>query len=139
MTSTTQPIALAVVHQPHGGMRDRLRATGRYRAEDFESLRSVFDIDDRITAPAFGFGTAANYYATQSSRQFLAKIRVPALLIQAKDDTFVPFQVFEGLPANPCVKLLATEHGGHLGFIARGPQRFWLDDTIMEWIESVIN
>ena len=92
-------------------------ATGR---SSIEALRSVFDIDDRITAPSFGFGNAANYYATQSSGQFLAKIRVPALLVQAKDDMFVPFRVFEGLPENPRVKLVVTERGGHLGFIARG-------------------
>jgi predicted alpha/beta-fold hydrolase len=118
-------------------MRDRLRATGRYRPEEYESLRSVFDIDDRITAPSFGFGNAANYYATQSSRQFLDKIRVPALLLQAKDDTFIPFRVFEGLPQNPCVKLIATEYGGHVGFIARGPSRFWVDDTLLAWIETL--
>jgi predicted alpha/beta-fold hydrolase len=119
-------------------MRQRLRATGRYRAEEYESLRSVFAIDDRITAPSFGFGNAANYYATQSSRQFLAQIRIPALLVQAKDDTFVPFRVYEQLPENPCIKLIATDHGGHLGFIARGRSRFWLDDVLMEWIGSVV-
>jgi predicted alpha/beta-fold hydrolase len=118
-------------------MRQRLRATGRYRPEEYESLRSVFDIDDRITAPSFGFGDAANYYATQSSRQFLAKIRMPALLVQAKDDTFIPFPVYESLPANPCIKLVVTERGGHLGFLARGPSRFWLDDTLMEWISAL--
>jgi predicted alpha/beta-fold hydrolase len=116
----------------------RLRATGRYQPEEYESLRSVFDLDDRITAPSFGFGNAANYYATQSSGQFLDRIRVPTLLVQAKDDTFIPFRVFEELPRNPCVKLVATAHGGHLGFIARGPSRFWLDDILMEWIGSVV-
>jgi predicted alpha/beta-fold hydrolase len=119
-------------------MRERLRATGRYRPEQYESLRTVFDIDDRITAPSFGFGNAANYYATQSSRQFLPKIRVPTLLVQAKDDTFIPFRVFEGLPENPRVTLVVTEHGGHLGFIARGRSRFWLDDALMDWIGSVV-
>jgi len=119
-------------------MRARLRATGRYRPDEYQSLRSVFDLDDRITAPSFGFGNAANYYRTQSSRQFLEKIRVPTLLVQAKDDTFIPFRVFEALPQNPYVKLVVTEHGGHLGFIARGPSRFWLDDTLMEWIASVV-
>jgi len=36
--------------------------------------------------------------------------------------------------ANPRIELLATEHGGHLGFIGRRPHRFWSDDAIMEWI-----
>lgn len=117
-------------------MKQRLRATGRYGPADYAGLQSVFDLDDRITAPSFGFGNAANYYATQSCNQFLGRIRVPALLIQAKDDTFVPFASYEApeLWRNPCVKLVVTEHGGHVGFIARRKPRFWLDETILDFI-----
>jgi uncharacterized protein len=120
-------------------MKERLRATGRYTPPDFDGLRSVFDLDDRITAPSFGFGNAANYYATQSCDQFLSRIRIPALLIQAKDDTFVPFASYEPseLWQNPCLKLVATEYGGHLGFIASGQPRFWLDGVILDFLESV--
>jgi predicted alpha/beta-fold hydrolase len=58
------------------------------------------------------------------------------LLIQAKDDTIVPFDIFAaGVPrTNPRIEVLATEHGGHLGFIGRKPHRLWADDAIMEWI-----
>jgi hypothetical protein len=125
-------------------MRARLCATGRYQERNFRGLRSVKDIDDRITAPSFGFGDAANYYQTQSAIRYLDGIRIPVLLIQAKDDTFVPFDIFAagGAPgalwawprSNPWIELLATEHGGHLGFIGRRPHRFWVDDAIMEWI-----
>jgi predicted alpha/beta-fold hydrolase len=121
-------------------MRARLCATGRYSAGDFAGLRSVMDLDDRITAPSFGFGTAANYYRTQSAIGFLDAIRVPALLIQAKDDTFIPFEIFESpaLRSNPRVELLVTEHGGHLGFLGRRPHRLWADHAIMNWIQSQI-
>jgi len=46
--------------------------------------------NDRITAPSFAFGDAANYYRTQSAIRYLSGIRLPVLLVQAKDDTFVP-------------------------------------------------
>jgi predicted alpha/beta-fold hydrolase len=117
-------------------MRDRLCATGRYRPEDFARLASVRDIDDRITAPSFGFGNAVNYYRTQSAIGYLGSIRVPTLLIQAKDDTFIPFEIFgtEPVRANPRIHLLATRYGGHLGFIGRRPHRFWAEEAIMEWI-----
>jgi len=117
-------------------MRDRLCATGRYRQEDFAGLDSVLSIDEKITAPSFGFGNADNYYRTQSALQFLAGLRVPALLIQAKDDTFIPFEIFnsDAVRANSYVELMATEHGGHLGFIGRKHQRFWADRAIMDWI-----
>jgi hypothetical protein len=117
-------------------MRDRLCATGRYNKRDFQGLRTLREIDDRITAPAFGFGDAANYYRTQSALGYLAGIRVPVLLVQSKDDTIVPFDVFETdeVRSNPCIEVRATEHGGHLGFLGRRPHRFWLDETIVEWI-----
>src|SRR5262249_42935059 len=74
-------------------MRARLLATGRFTARDLAGLRSVMALDDRITAPSFGFGNADRYYRTQSALAFLPSIRVPALLIQAQDDTFIPFRI----------------------------------------------
>ena len=120
-------------------MRQRLCATGRYQTRQFEGLRSVHELDDRFTAPAFGFGDAANYYRTQSAIGYLDGLRVPALLIQAKDDTFVPFAIYQSaaVRSNPRIELMATEHGGHLGFLGRGPNRLWLDEAIMEWIAGV--
>ena len=117
-------------------MRSRLLATGRYRPSQFAGLRTLLEFDDRITAPSFGFGTAANYYQTQSAVRYLEGIRIPVLLIQAQDDPLVPFDVFESpaVRANPYIRLLAPEHGGHLGFLGRLPHRFWADEAIMEWI-----
>ncbi len=117
-------------------MRARLVATGRCRAADLKGVRSVFEIDDRFTAPSFGFGNAANYYKTQSAIGFLDGIRAPTLLIQAKDDTFVPFAAFESdaVRRNPWIELLATEHGGHVAFLARRKPRLWLDETVIKWI-----
>ena len=117
-------------------MRTRLCATGRYTPDDFRGLRTVEAIDDRITAPSFGFGNAANYYGTQSAIGFLDRIRVPVLLVQAEDDTFVPFDVYRSplVRANALIELVVTKTGGHLGFLGRAPDRFWLDGTIMNWI-----
>jgi predicted alpha/beta-fold hydrolase len=114
----------------------RLIATGRYTEEDFAGLRSVTALDDRITAPSFGFSGARHYYETQSAIGYLANIRVPTLLIQAKDDTFVPYRIYEAaaIRANPCIQLLATDHGGHLGFLARSGNRLWIDGTVTTWL-----
>jgi predicted alpha/beta-fold hydrolase len=121
-------------------MRKRLCATGRYQMREFEGVRSVYELDDRFTAPSFGFGDAANYYRTQSAIGYLGGLRVPALLIQAKDDTFVPFAIYESaaVRSNPWIELMATECGGHLGFIGCGPNRLWSDEAIMEWIAGTI-
>ena len=102
-------------------------------------IRTIEDFDDHYTARLFGFGTAANYFRTQSSNQFLERIRVPALLVQSKDDPMVPFPVFDhpAFGSNPCLTLLAVEHGGHLGFLSRGKARFWLDGTVLDWAERM--
>lgn len=120
-------------------MRARVAATGRFPAKQLEKARSIWQFDDLFTGPSFGFRDAAHYYQTQSSRQFLERIRVPALLIQAKDDMFVPFEIFEhpDVTANPNVRLHATEHGGHLGFLSRTRPRFWTDRAVLEWIAGV--
>ena len=122
-------------------MRDRLISTGRYTKADFRGLRSIFDIDDKITAPSFGFRDAEHYYATQSSNQFLDRIRVPTLVVQAIDDTFIPFDIFKhpAFESNPYLKLITPQSGGHLGFISRVKPRLWLDGEILEWFEAQVN
>lgn len=119
-------------------MRRRLLSTGRYGAADLTGLDSLIAIDDRITAPSFGMGTAENYYRTQSAIGYVDRIRVPTLLIQAKDDTFVPWRILEhpAVRGNSHIQTVLTEHGGHLGFLARGRHRFWLDAAILDWIRE---
>jgi len=117
-------------------MRARAYRTGRYTAADFAGIRSLIEADDRITAPSFGFGNAANYYRTQSAIHYLPDIRVPTLLIQARDDVFIPFETYASaaISRNPRIKLVITGHGGHLGFIGRNPHRFWMDHAVLDWI-----
>lgn len=119
-------------------MRQRVAATGRFEKEQLKRARSIFEFDDLFTGPSFGFRGAEHYYETQSSRQFLERIRVPALLIQAKDDIFIPFEIYDhpALRSNPHVELLVTGHGGHLGFLSRTRPRFWADQAVLEWIET---
>jgi uncharacterized protein len=126
-------------------LKDRIRRKNRqapdvYTLEHLPKIKTIEDFDDHYTARLFGFGTAANYFRTQSSNQFLERIRVPTLLVQAKDDPLIPFRVYEhpAISGNPDLTLLAVDHGGHLGFLARGKDRFWLDGTVLDWIEGNI-
>jgi len=123
-------------------MRARLVSTKRYSPRDLAGAQSLYEIDDIVTAPSFGFRGADHYYETQSSARYLDAIRVPALLIQAKDDTFIPFSMFEhpAFRTNPFLKLLAVEHGGHLGFLARRGERFWADEVAIGFVrETAVN
>jgi uncharacterized protein len=119
-------------------MKKRLCRTGRFTAAQFRGIRTVRDVDERMTAPSFGFDDAEHYYRTQSAIRHLPGIRVPTLIVQAKDDTFIPSVIFEAeeLRRNPCIRLVMTEHGGHLGFVAKGSPRFWADHAVLDWIQD---
>ncbi len=121
-------------------MKERMAATGRYTAAELAHYRSIWEIDDCLTAPSFGFEGAEHYYETQSARNFLHAIRVPTLLIQAKDDSYIPFEVYShpAIAANPQVKLIATEYGGHLGFLSRRSPRFWVDGVMLDFIGDAL-
>ena len=123
-----------------GRMKDRLLRTGRYVKSDLQGCRTVWDIDDKITAPSFGFRNAAHYYETQSALRFVPHIEVPVLMIAAQDDPLVPFDSYHDpvLAANPRIQLVAPRHGGHLGFLSRKPPRFWSDEVIANWLERHI-
>ena len=117
-------------------MRARARTVWGTDPAELRAIRSVRDMDDRITAPRLGFEGADHYYRTQSCNQFLDRIRVPTLFIAAKDDTVIPFTSYDhpAFRQNPYLCLLATDHGGHLGFLAKGRSRLWLEHAIMGWI-----
>ena len=119
--------------------RMNMRVPQAYSLLGLDDVRTIWEFDDRFTAPLFGFGTAANYYATQSATNYLDSIRVPTLVICAKDDPLVPFEIYRhrAFQNNPALTLLATNHGGHLGFLARRKPRFWLDGVALDWIDSV--
>lgn len=124
-------------------LKDRIRrrhalAPEVYTLEHLPKIRTIIDFDDYYTARLFGFGTAMNYFRTQSSNQFLEGIRVPAFLVIAKDDPMVPFEVYDhpAFARNPHLHLLQVEHGGHLGFLSRHNPRFWVDETLLDWLEE---
>jgi predicted alpha/beta-fold hydrolase len=108
---------------------------------DLRAIRTIYDFDDRITAPHFGFGCADRYYATQSSRNFLESVRIPALLLTAQDDPLIPFDVYShaAIAANPNFTLIAPKHGGHVAFLAKQKPRFWADEVILTWLRRLRN
>ena len=106
---TMKPKALAKWAQ-HPGLFDRERVA---------RARSLHAFDDAFTAPVHGFAGADDYWARASSAPHLARIRVPALALNARNDPFVPPS---SLPrpgvVGPCVELWQPSHGGHVGFAA---------------------
>jgi hypothetical protein len=113
----------------------------RYHTDGLGAIRSVRQFDDRFTAPAFGFGTAANYYAQASSLPHLSRVARPTLIIAAADDPFIPIASFRdpAIASNPNITLLTPAHGGHVGFVGRrsdSEDRFWAENRVVEFCRT---
>jgi predicted alpha/beta-fold hydrolase len=105
-------------------------------------VRSIWEFDDTYTSKLFGFGTALNYFRTQSAGQYLREIDMPCLVIHAKDDPLIPFEVYEresALRTNPNIRFLPFDTGGHVGFLARESPRFWIDPIVTSWLLETRN
>jgi uncharacterized protein len=109
----------------------------RYPKNGFGSVRTVREFDNEITAPAFGYKDAQEYYEAAGAKKVIGHLKVATLMITAQDDPFVPYEAFlrAQVTENAQVKFVAPEHGGHCGFISRwgGPERFWAEQRIAEF------
>jgi len=82
VTATRQPGLRQAVRGSNG---QALCATGRYRKSDFNGVRSVLDVDERITAPSFGLARPRTITGLNPRWVRVQRARA-TLLIQAKDD-----------------------------------------------------
>lgn len=89
--------------------------------EQIQKIRNLKDFDDLYTSKAHGFEDALDYYEKCSSRQFLKNIKVPALIINSRDDSFLGERCYPQTEAetNPNLYLRMPRYGGHVGFIER--------------------
>ncbi|MDH5184160.1 MAG: hydrolase [Gammaproteobacteria bacterium] len=111
----------------------------RHLLPDLNRMRNFYQFDDGVTAPLHGFTGAMDYYQQNSSRQFLKSIRIPTLILHAKDD---PFLLQEDIPEtnelSDTVQLELSPHGGHVGFVGGtifSPQ-YWLEPRIAAFLQE---
>jgi len=104
-----------------GRMRRKVAAfPERFSAEPLDRIRTVRDFDEAYTAPHFGFHDATDYYYRAASLRVVDRIQLPALIIAAADDPFVPPEPFSdpAVTGNPHITTLVSPHGGHCAFVA---------------------
>ena len=79
---------------------------------------TVFEFDDRVTAPENGFSGAVDYYKSCSAKFFIHKIKVPTLIVSAKNDPWVPSIMYSSIDRCKLknVKIILLDGGGHIGF-----------------------
>ncbi|MGM5471116.1 YheT family hydrolase [Flavobacteriaceae bacterium LMO-SS05] len=86
---------------------------------DIESIKTLKDFDDVYTSKAHGFKDALDYYQQSSCLQYLQNIKIPTLVINALNDSFLSPECYPVKEAkhNPNLFLEMPKHGGHVGFI----------------------
>ena len=111
---------------------------GLYDPATVRAARRFRDFDDAVTAPLHGFRGVDHYWSAASSGPYLEHIRVPTLLLNARNDPFLPEQALlaAARKAAPCVVLEFPRTGGHAGFLAGPfPGRPWLPQRLLEFLE----
>ncbi|HET9582285.1 MAG TPA: alpha/beta fold hydrolase [Gemmatimonadota bacterium] len=118
------------------------RHPGVVDIEGVRRARGFRTYDDAAVAPIHGFADAADYYARSSSLAYLARIRVPTLLVSAADDPFLPPSVLDlaARAAPPQVRCLFTAAGGHVGFVEGPPwaARSWAEARAVEFLAECL-
>ena len=87
--------------------------------EEVKGVRKLIDLDNLYTSKAHGFKDAMDYYERSSSLQFLPNIKVPTLVINALNDSFLSPECFPVKEAKKNLNLYLEmpKYGGHAGFI----------------------
>ena len=108
-----------------------------------DRIGSVYEFDDRITAPLNGFESANDYYRRCSCIGYLEGIETPTLILHATDDPLMtPDVVPETDRLGPGVTLELCRHGGHVGFIEGhwpGRPRYWLERRIPSFLNQQLS
>ncbi|MGQ0545311.1 MAG: YheT family hydrolase [Betaproteobacteria bacterium] len=91
------------------------------------------ECDDTVTAPLHGFRDADDYWSASSSGPYLERIGVPTLVLNARNDPFLPAQALlaASRKASPSVLLEFPATGGHAGF--RHP---WLAERLLRFFDA---
>jgi hypothetical protein len=97
----------------------QIQYTDKLSVKDIKSIKTLKDFDDIYTSKAHGFKDADDYYKQCSSLQFLQNIKIPTLIINALNDSFLSPECYpiKAAKQNPNLYLEMPNHGGHVGFV----------------------
>jgi predicted alpha/beta-fold hydrolase len=95
------------------------RFPGMLDAAAIRRVDSMYAFDGAVTAPLHGFASTVDYWTRASSKPWLKRIVVPTLVLNARNDPFIPARSLPGRSeVGPGVLLEQPEAGGHAGFPA---------------------
>ncbi|HEV8317717.1 MAG TPA: alpha/beta fold hydrolase [Vicinamibacterales bacterium] len=125
-----------------GRMRRKAAAVpGVFSLDALRRVWTVRQFDEAYTAPHHGFRDASDYYYRASAIRVIDRVRVPALILTAHDDPFVPSEPFRRpeVASNPFITVAIIEHGGHCAFVERaseGYDGYWAEREIVRFAST---
>ena len=98
-------------------LRKLAQHPGLFSRERLLAARDLYEFDNVFTAPLHGFRDTDDYWRRGSAQPHLHRIRVPALVLTARNDPFVPGSSLpQARDVGTFVTLWQPAHGGHVGF-----------------------
>lgn len=98
---------------------------------------SIYEFDEIVTAPRWGFNSPEEYYIDSSSRYKLGKIRHPCHIVLAQDDPFINHITCIDAERSDSIKIWLSQHGGHMGYFGWADKEngyYWLDRLLLGWV-----
>lgn len=118
-----------------------LQRTRQYPDINFPRIpllaKSIRHFDNVFTAPVLGRKSAQDFYEWASCFPHLNKIKVPTLIVGAKNDPIADIFNYANIPNKENIHVKITESGGHVGFLGSEKNlkpSFWIDDYIHRWV-----
>lgn len=107
--------------------------------EIIRTARSVWEVDEKFSAPHLGFDSVEAYYDKFSSKRYLGSIKLPTVLIHSLNDPFNANEPFLTFPwnENPCLTPIVVRSGGHIGFHSKGSSVPWHDRCVVKFLEAL--
>jgi len=107
---------------------------GLFDRDALLQARDLYAFDNVVTAPLHGYRNTDDYWDRASARHVLHDITVPTLVLNARNDPFLPAAHLPATAA-PAVTLAYPEHGGHVGFPSQGTTS-WLARRILAFFDQ---
>jgi predicted alpha/beta-fold hydrolase len=90
---------------------------GLFDPQKLQATSTLYGFDDVFTAPLHGFKNTDDYWRRASAKPSLSRVQIPALVLNARNDPFIPAS---SLPTKDQVSNRVTlwqpNAGGHVGF-----------------------
>jgi uncharacterized protein len=112
---------------------------GLFDREALMAARDLYEFDNIVTAPLHGFKSTEDYWSRASAKSHLNLIRIPALVVNARNDPFVPeWCLPQQHEVGDNVTLWQPAHGGHVGFpTGRIPGHVrTMPDVVGDWLAA---